>query len=310
MEAIGYLPPMDLFLEGEVTKAWIRIKPIRPEIWDGIGTGGFRGHRFALQKLLEGFNIPDLVSDETPEIKKWERGFQVDLKFNNSAPRYNSVTCFTAGAKVNAKAGSGFILRVDRTDTIIREAFPLGTFPSKFQAEMTAVMRAAEALLPCVHYGPITIHCDSQAVLVALNSPVIHSKTTLATHFALDELAEASQYSVKVAWATYRGNLCAQEALVLAQRGALLPPSEPEPVLPIPKSHTSSVINEAVEKRWNHRWTHETTTARQSRMFWPQIDKQKSNQLLLCNRQDFGEAIRLFTGHNYLNSPPIPNTGD
>ena len=87
MEAIGYLPPMDLFLEGEVTKAWIRIKPIRPEIWDGIGTGAFRGHRFALQKLLEGFNIPDLVSDETPEIKKWERGFQVDLKFNNSAPR-------------------------------------------------------------------------------------------------------------------------------------------------------------------------------------------------------------------------------
>ena len=106
---------------------------------------------------------------------------------------------------------------------------------------------------------------------------------------------------MKVAWATYKGDLCAQEALVLAQRGALLPPSEPEPVLPIPKSHTSSVINEAVEKRWNHRWTHKTTTARQSRMFWPQIDKQKSNQLLLCNRQEFGEVIRLFTGHNYLN---------
>ena len=38
MEAIGYLPPMDLFLEGEVIKSWFCICDIRPEIWDGIGS--------------------------------------------------------------------------------------------------------------------------------------------------------------------------------------------------------------------------------------------------------------------------------
>ena len=38
MEAIGYLPPMDLFLEGEVAKTWFCIRDICPEIWDGVGS--------------------------------------------------------------------------------------------------------------------------------------------------------------------------------------------------------------------------------------------------------------------------------
>ena len=44
LEVIGYLPPLDLYMEGVATKAWLRIRDLRPDIWDGVGDGKGRGH--------------------------------------------------------------------------------------------------------------------------------------------------------------------------------------------------------------------------------------------------------------------------
>ena len=301
LEAMGYLPPMDLFLEGEVTKAWLRVKTVRAEIWDGIGSHSFRGHRLALQKLTNTFHLQTFESDEMAEYKKWTRTFQVDQDFSNDTPRWSSITCFTTGAKTKGRAGSGFVICQPGPITLT-DAFPMGTAPSKFQAEMTAILRVAEALRPLVHLGPIVIHSDSQATVSALNRPTITSKTTLATIFALEALALSSNSSVKVAWVAKKFNsVNLRKATELANRGALLPPTEPEPVVPPPKTHIISVINTEVERRWNQRWTSQPRPARQIRLLWPTIDQQKSLQLLRCDRQEYGDLVRLLTGHNYLN---------
>ena len=76
--------------------------------------------------------------------------------------------------------------------------------------------------------------------------------------------------------------------------------TEREPVVPVPKSQITHDINDEVNTRWNRRWR-ATTSARQSRTLWPIADKNRSKQLLLCDRQEFGDLIRLFTGHNHLN---------
>ena len=74
LEAMGYVPPLDLVLDGEVIKTWLRIREIRTlEIWDGIGDKLNRGHRFDLKKLLTKYNIPDFVQDEIPIYNKWSR---------------------------------------------------------------------------------------------------------------------------------------------------------------------------------------------------------------------------------------------
>ena len=77
-------------------------------------------------------------------------------------------------------------------------------------------------------------------------------------------------------------------------------PKEAEPIVPIPKSQILNQIDEDVERRWNRRWS-QKQAARQTRLFWPAVNRLKSLQMLRLDRQDYGEVVRLTTGHNYLN---------
>ena len=76
LEAMGYVPPLDIVLEGEALKSWLRIKNVRTaDVWDGVGNNKLRGHRLALQKLLASYEIPEVVQDPMPRQPKWTRHF-------------------------------------------------------------------------------------------------------------------------------------------------------------------------------------------------------------------------------------------
>ena len=138
-------------------------------------------------------------------------------------------------------------------------------------------------------------------MLLALDNPTVKSKTVFATMTELDNLAGSSKYPVKIGWVkAHVGHAGNEMADVLAKEGTKKPLTEPEPVAPVPKCQMKCDVDAEVTRRWNQRWN-QTTTARQSRELWPTIDKHKSAQMLLCNRKDYGELVRLFTGHNYLN---------
>ena len=300
MEVMAYLPPIDLFLEGEVVKAWLRVKDIRPEVWDGIGNGKARGHRQDLRKLTETFSIPDRVGDEMPEIKKWNRKYIVETDFRLGQPTYGMVKCFTDGSRSDGRAGAGYCVMVNGR-IIIRKGIPLGKYANVYQAELVAILEAVESLQPLSQLGQITIYSDSQAALLALDNVTITSKVVLATAMELDNLAETCKYPVKLAWVkAHAGHLGNETADTLAKEGAKMTLEEQEPVVPVPKSHITHDINEEVERRWNRRWK-SALTARQSRTLWPEVNKNRSKQLLLCARQEYGEMIRILTGHNHLN---------
>jgi ribonuclease HI len=300
MEVMAHLPPLDLFLEGEVVKSWIRIRNIRSEIWDGIGSHRGRGHRHSLRKLTDTFPIPDRIEDEMPEMKKWNRRYRVDTDFQHGKPTYDAIKCFTDGARSEGKAGAGYCIMVNG-QIVVKKAFPLGKYANIFQAELIAILHAAEALQPYGQLGQITVQSDSQAALLALNNVAITSKVVLTTAMELDKLAEVSKYPVKLAWVkSHAGHVGNETADSLAKEGVKMNITDQEPVVPVPKSQLTHDINEEVDRRWNRRWR-QTTTARQSRALWPVVDNPRSKQLLMCGRQEFGEVLRLLTGHNHLN---------
>ena len=305
LEAMGYVPPLDLVLEGEVLKAWLRTRDIRPtEVWDGVGRGSLRGHRHDLKKLLKSLDIPDLVQDELPQHNKWTRHYRTSTNVYLS-PYHNSVLCFTAGAKYGGNTGAGVFIRPqNRNFQQHHKALPLGHTPSLFQAEITAITQAAVMLLQYADIGQIIIYTTSISAVTALENPVYTSKTTLAASIALDELSQVCTSQVVLSWK--KPNLKmegAAQAASLAFHATTIKMKETElalSVLPVPKSFIKQHIMQWLNQKWNARWT-SASTARQSRIFWPTIDEKRSKLLLRSDRDEYGAFIRLFTGHNNLN---------
>jgi hypothetical protein len=299
---MGYVPPLDIVLEGEALKSWLRLKTVRKtDVWDGVGKNKLRGHRFALQKLLDGYEIPEVIQDPMPRQPKWTRCFQVLPITERGTPIQSSVVAYTTGARKGASAGAGFSVAV-HNHLITQKSLPLGAAPTAHLAAVFAIMEAATALLPYATDGPIIIHTSSQAALRALENPIINSKTVLATSVMLDALALASSTKVALAWASPHSKSQGLASAKLASSLATaMTPSEPEPVIPVPASYSKSRIDAALTHRWNVRWTTPDGTVRTSRALWPKIDLDRSKLLLRSDRHDYGTLVRMLTGHNYLN---------
>ncbi|MDE3023336.1 MAG: hypothetical protein KGI54_16055 [Pseudomonadota bacterium] len=301
LEIMGYLPPMDLYLEGQVAKTWHRIRNIRAEIWDGVGVGTARGHRRALTDILKDLPSHDYVWDEIPEFKKWTRHYDVDMDSLKHGTRTCSpIQCSTTGLRLNDRAGGGICITYNN-DTVKWDKIPLGTFPTAFQAALLAIHRAAEMLVDLNIPGNITINCDSQAVLHALNNPVAKSQTVLATMQILDTLAQVRTHRVRLTWIkALEGKTDSQSATLLAKEATELIPLDPEPVLPVSSNQFKTDIDAITTRKWDDRWR-KLPMARQSKLFWPVVNKARSMELLRQSRQDFGWMVQLLTGHNYFN---------
>jgi ribonuclease HI len=294
---MGYIPPIDLYLDGEVVKAWHRIKSVRAEIWDGVGKAQMRGHRRSLSQLAASFGEKGYIWDEIPEFKKSDRLYKVNTdSFKHGVTSYGTVKCFTDGSRINGRVGAGYCIMVD--DTVVAEkAIPLGTYPTVFQAEVTAIHEAAEELLKFASLGKIVIHSDSQAALMALNSASVTAATVLSTMQNLDVLA--MEQEVKLTWVRAHVGLVGNErADTLAKKGAALIPTDPEPIVPVPLCQLKRDIRAEVEKRWKARWL-ARTDCRQSKMFWPAPNKSRSEALAKFDRREFSDMIQLLTGHNH-----------
>ena len=86
----------------------------------------------------------------------------------------------------------------------------------------------------------------------------------------------------------------------LAKKGTKMPIKEQEPVVPVPNCQKNMDIDTEVRKRWNIRW-HNEKTARQTRLFWTDVDAQKSANMTKLGRNEYGDHVRLLSGHNHLN---------
>ena len=58
------------------------------------------------------------------------------------------------------------------------------------------------------------------------------------------------------------------------------------------------IVETETIKRWNRRWL-ESPQYRQTKRFWPQVDKEISNDVTQLNRVDLSNVVQLLTGHGY-----------
>ena len=118
----------------------------------------------------------------------WSKKYTVDLKsYKETGGKiiHSQYNVYMDGSKMSEGVGAGLIIITGRT-TLLKEKYKLPCFCSVFQAEMLAIRKAAEKLLELdeIHY--VKIFSDSQAALLALDTPMITSKITAETKLLLN----------------------------------------------------------------------------------------------------------------------------
>jgi ribonuclease HI len=246
----------------------------------------------------------DLPTDQV-NLFEITKTFTIDMESLNQGT--NEVTtkykCYTDGSKINGQVGSGWVI-YDNTDNgpIHQGCRYLGQLATVFQAEITAITQACEDMsdLPI---SQITILCDSQAAILALENPIIKSVAVLNCLNLLNALGRAG-WDITIKWIKahvgHAGNELADD---LAKQGAKNTQMGPEPFIPVPTAHTNRLIKMAMEKKWMTRWGSKTTSGfecRQTKQWFTHMDPEMTKKLLNLNRDTLGTLVQFFTGHNFL----------
>ena len=174
-----------------------------------------------------------------------------------------------------------------------------GRLTTVFQAELRAVETAA---IEIIHTNPsdgdVFILVDSQAALKALASNPHVSKTVIATHTALNRLAERRQ--VFLNWipghAGVEGNEIADRA---AKAGATYKVAGPEPFTPVPSSIFREATKVAFLTEQEKRFRAELRF-RQTKSTLVKMNKNLKNKFLSLGRWKLREVIQMITGHGML----------
>ena len=70
--------------------------------------------------------------------------------------------------------------------------------------------------------------------------------------------------------------------------------------LPTPKSNSVMKISQAMYKEWNQRWI-SSLEFRQTKIWFPVINRKKSEFLVNLDRKNLGMMVQIITGHCRLN---------
>ena len=147
----------------------------------------------------------------------WFKAYHIALNSLNSTshPPLSQINIFTDGSKTSQHTGAGFIIYRQGV-TIAEGSRRLPPLTTVFQAEITAIQMAAQALL--VLLGPedkyVKIFTNSQEALLALHNTLVTSQLVKNTISCLNTLSQ-SLHCLTIAWIKahvgHTGNECADE---------------------------------------------------------------------------------------------------
>ena len=219
------------------------------------------------------------------------RNYKVHLdSFQSGEPNSENYTsCYSDGSKLkNDQTGYGLV--ITRGDTMIASKNgSLSPLNSVFQSEIFAIDSASQ-ILKNLDTKSATIFSDSQAGLSALAGVHIKSKVVKNCVENLNELGKSCKIELKYVrgHADHTGNEIAD---FFAKEGAIDLANKVN--LPSPKSNALRKISHALYNSWNQRWISSSENFRQTRIWFPVINKKKSDFLsnLVLDRQTLGDMI-------------------
>ena len=303
MEMLLGVPPLDLFIEFEIGRSYLRL---RAQLTGPLYPSDEWGHLGAAKRIFQTMGVdPERVDFCSERVDK--RSFAVQL-FSFSSGRVTNadrLNVFTDGSKLpEGSTGLGVYYNPHPGDEVSFGKF-VGSSATVFQAEVQAITEACHLLTASLASNQevsnaITIYSDSQAALQALSSRWIKSKVVRECVTALNELGRFT--SLRLRWVKAHIGIPGNEkADQLARRAAASPPRGPVESLPIAPAVTASHLKEWLMGAWQSRWESlPEGFARQSRIWFTEPTPRKTRRILALGRVNFGRVIRWLTGHVFL----------
>ena len=291
LEALLNIPPLHIFVERDARATAYR-----------LGICGYPQAR--LSGCSEAFrDIPDgrrfrACPDGIPKRYDFEKPFNILIPKRSEwedckALPSQGLLWFTDGSKTaTGQVGAGVFSRRPRVEL----SFNLGTMATVFQAEMFAIMAAADENLKQNTKGEdIFILSDSRAALGAIGNPVIHSRTVLECLESLKALGRHNNLTLM--WVPgHQGITGNERADELAKTGGVEQFIGPEPALGLPLGGLRNALDRWTATRHAQHWQ-ATAKLRQSKLFIKSPLGRKARELISLDRTSLRTLISLFTGH-------------
>jgi len=306
LESMLALPPIHLYLQGVATKTMTRLS--RTGRWlgcSGKGNAALPTH----VKICEGYSreVPETVlpCDYQREFLPTGRKFTVEIRSREEWKRTGSpktqpysLSCFTDGSRMGESSGAAVFFPHPGYQDVV---YPLGEYPTVFQAEVMALIQATNNLLEAEHEGTdVNIYVDSQSTLRALESEEPVSGLVQECFHALQGLARRTR--VRLIWipahSGYSGNERVDELAKLATETS---PVGPEPHIPIAKQTITSAIDGWVRKAHADEWRR-STACRQAKQFVSIPNRGMRRYCLNRSRETLRLLTMIVTGHSCLNA--------
>ena len=298
LEVLSGIEPLHLFIFNQTLKSGYRnLNHINRLISTNPTISPLSTVKFIIREL-KSLSIPTdtALLDRIPKTRWHERNYELTTNtFEIKWPTIDreSINVFTDGSLLGGHCGLG--VYIDDRGRDLSLAAPMPNYCSVFQCEVLAVKTAAEALGEISNRN-IHFYIDSQAAIAALCSDEIKSKTVMVAIEEMDRLGRTN--NVKLNWIkAHNGHALNDIADSLAREGSAS--YGPHSQIPIPDSHIKSVIDNETLKRWNAGWLH-VEGHRQTKLFFPTINKNKSERLYKASKSIYSQAIRWITGFNGL----------
>ena len=321
MELLTYIPPIDIFVKGEIVKSFYRNRHLTPMVPPD------KGHVKYARELSEDYLIPnDEVWDRGKPELNFDKTFSIDeSSFKNGLPvkADNSIVTYTDGSKIDDKVGCGNIIYYyydvnEEPQTLHQGSYGLKPENTVFQAEIAAIREAAITLIQLSESQQLPpnvyIISDSLSAIQALNKYTNRSLQINNCIKILNKLGSLTVLTIRwiKAHAGHEGNEKADELAKAGAKREILDDPDGYTVsgvvltdIPAPWSKLKALTNEGLEKEWAERFVSETNADRsqkhrQSKYFITKPDKAKSKALLKLNRNELSRVIQFTTGHAWL----------
>jgi ribonuclease HI len=309
MEVILGLLPLDLFLKQEAVRGMFQLRRTnRWYTWNESRKMTWTAHGRWCMNIAGPNRLLDMPTDYTIPRKLFEKRFQVKIperkEWENLTCTFplspNQIHCYSDGSRADGQTGAGVAIWGPGNEKEEIQ-LPLGKEASVFQAEMVAILTAAESLL---YRGSVNtdvqIFTDSQASLKALTKLRCDSKLTALTFEKLNALSSCND--VTLTWIPgHTGKEGNEAADMLAKKAAGTKIMGPWPTLPVSRRVVMESVSEIIWKWFKENWEEEET-CRQTKESTPvPLRGARAREIVELPRKQLRIIVGLRTGHCPLN---------